>query len=52
MDPRPQVLVAGPPGSGKSTLCDLLLTVLDQRGGAVLVGRDLYKAAHSATSPP
>lgn len=40
------LLVAGPPGSGKSTLCDLLLAVLDRRGGAVLVGRDLYKAAH------
>ncbi|WP_309228463.1 zeta toxin family protein [Streptomyces lunaelactis] len=40
------VLVAGPPGSGKSTLCDLLLAVLGRRGGAVLVGRDLYKAAH------
>jgi len=40
------VLVAGPPGSGKSTLCDLLLAVLDRRGGAVLIGRDRYKAAH------
>ncbi|MFC4506076.1 MULTISPECIES: zeta toxin family protein [Streptomyces] len=40
------VLVAGPPGGGKSTLCELLLAVLDQRGGAVLVGRDLYKTAH------
>lgn len=40
------VLVAGPPGSGKSTLCDLLLAVLNRRGGAVLIGRDLYKAAH------
>lgn len=40
------VLVAGPPGSGKSTLCELLLTVLDRRGGAVLIGRDLYKSAH------
>lgn len=40
------VLVAGPPGSGKSTMCDLLLTVLGQRGSGVLIGRDLYKAAH------
>ncbi|WP_367141104.1 MULTISPECIES: zeta toxin family protein [Streptomyces] len=40
------VLVAGPPGSGKSTLCNLLLAVLNRRGGAVLIGRDLYKAAH------
>ncbi|WP_316959639.1 zeta toxin family protein [Streptomyces sp. TRM68367] len=40
------VLVAGPPGSGKSTLCELLLAVLNRRGGAVLIGRDLYKAAH------
>ncbi|WP_327299913.1 zeta toxin family protein [Streptomyces sp. NBC_01197] len=40
------VFVAGPPGSGKSTLCDLLLHVLHRRGGAVLIGRDLYKTAH------
>ncbi|MFE0580201.1 zeta toxin family protein [Streptomyces sp. NPDC058874] len=40
------VIVAGPGGSGKSELCDLLLTVLDRRGGAVLIGRDLYKRAH------
>ncbi|MEJ8653587.1 zeta toxin family protein [Streptomyces sp. MS1.AVA.3] len=42
------VLVAGGPGSGKSTLIDLLHAVLDQRGGAVRVCRDLYKAAHPA----
>ncbi|QIB49477.1 zeta toxin family protein [Streptomyces aureoverticillatus] len=40
------VVVAGPPGSGKSTVCTLLKAVLDQRGGAVLIGRDLYKSAH------
>ncbi|MFD3546088.1 zeta toxin family protein [Streptomyces sp. NPDC058655] len=27
-------------------MCDLLLTVLIRRGGAVLIGRDLYKKAH------
>ncbi|MFJ6772104.1 zeta toxin family protein [Kitasatospora sp. NPDC091257] len=40
------LLVAGPPGSGKSTLGDLLLPVLGLRGGAVRVGADLYKATH------
>lgn len=40
------VIVAGPAGSGKSALCDLLLEVLGRRGGAVLIGRDLYKKAH------
>lgn len=40
------VVVAGPAGSGKSHLCDLLLAVLNRRGGAVLIGRDLYKRAH------
>ncbi|MQS17499.1 Zeta toxin family protein [Streptomyces kaniharaensis] len=40
------LLVAGPPGGGKSTLGDLLLPVLGLRGGAVRVGADLYKAAH------
>ncbi|MFJ9460917.1 zeta toxin family protein [Kitasatospora sp. NPDC101447] len=44
---RPVVLlVAGPPGSGKSTLGDLLMAVLDLRGGAVRIGADLYKSAH------
>ncbi|MFE7531643.1 zeta toxin family protein [Kitasatospora sp. NPDC057542] len=44
---RPVVLlVAGPPGSGKTTLSGLLLPVLGLRGGAVRVGADLYKAAH------
>ncbi|MFB7171633.1 zeta toxin family protein [Streptomyces sp. NPDC056254] len=40
------VIVAGPGGSGKSELCDLLLAVLGRRGSAVLIGRDLYKKAH------
>lgn len=40
------VIVAGPAGSGKSALCRLLLKVLGRRGGAVLIGRDLYKKAH------
>ncbi|MEU4118949.1 zeta toxin family protein [Kitasatospora sp. NPDC028055] len=44
---RPVVLlVAGPPGSGKTTLGNQLHAVLDMRGGAVRVGSDLYKAAH------
>ncbi|MFJ8982697.1 zeta toxin family protein, partial [Streptomyces sp. NPDC102282] len=42
------VLIAGPPGSGKSTACKLVKAVLDRRGGAVLIGRDLYKSAHPA----
>lgn len=40
------IVVAGPAGTGKSRLCDLLLAVLAPRGGAVLIGRDLYKTAH------
>ncbi|MFF2751358.1 zeta toxin family protein [Kitasatospora sp. NPDC058048] len=40
------VLVAGQPGSGKTTLGDLLHAVLDLRGGAVRVGADLYRAVH------
>ncbi|MFJ9777870.1 zeta toxin family protein, partial [Kitasatospora sp. NPDC101157] len=39
-------LVAGPPGSGKTVLADLLHPVLGLRGGAVRVGADLYKASH------
>ncbi|MFI1734976.1 zeta toxin family protein [Streptomyces acidicola] len=42
------VLVGGPPGSGKSTACQVLKEMLDRRGGAVLIGRDLYKSAHPA----
>ncbi|MET9415361.1 zeta toxin family protein [Streptomyces klenkii] len=40
------VIVAGPPGSGKTALADIVAAVLDQRGGAVRIGSDLYKAAH------
>ncbi|MFD3931756.1 zeta toxin family protein [Streptomyces sp. NPDC058614] len=40
------VLIAGPPGSGKTTLADLLQAVLDRRGGAVRICRDQYKAPH------
>ncbi|MGW6706125.1 zeta toxin family protein [Streptomyces sp. NPDC054956] len=40
------IVVAGPAGAGKSRLCELLLAVLARRGGAVLIGRDLYKKAH------
>lgn len=44
---RPVVIVvAGQPGAGKTTLADLIATVLDRRGGAVRVGRDLYKPLH------
>ncbi|MFZ3494694.1 zeta toxin family protein [Streptomyces sp. 5.8] len=40
------MVVAGPAGAGKSRLYDLLLAVLARRGGAVLIGRDLYQKAH------
>lgn len=40
------VFVAGQPGSGKTQLARLLQTVLNRRGGAVRIGRDLYKPAH------
>lgn len=42
------VLVGGAPGSGKSTACQVLKEMLDRRGGAVLIGPDLYKSAHPA----
>ncbi|MFJ2833589.1 zeta toxin family protein [Streptomyces sp. NPDC087263] len=42
------VLVGGPAGSGKSTACQVLKAVLDRRGGAVLIGPDLYKSDHPA----
>nr|WP_234438062.1 zeta toxin family protein [Streptomyces viridochromogenes] len=40
------VVVAGQPGAGKTRLADLVQAVLDRRGGAVRVGRDLHKPAH------
>ncbi|MEU5836416.1 zeta toxin family protein [Streptomyces diacarni] len=40
------VFVAGQPGAGKTSLARLLHAVLDRRGGAVRVGRDLYKHDH------
>ncbi|WP_307842663.1 zeta toxin family protein [Streptomyces sp. RK75] len=40
------VFVAGQPGSGKTQLACLLQAVLSRRGGAVRIGRDLYKALH------
>ncbi|MEV7980864.1 zeta toxin family protein [Streptomyces sp. NPDC086519] len=45
--PRPVVVVvAGQPGAGKTWIADLVQAVLDRRGGAVRVGRDLYKPVH------
>ncbi|MGA5069190.1 zeta toxin family protein [Streptomyces exfoliatus] len=40
------VVVAGQPGAGKTKIADLIQAALDRRGGAVRVGRDLYKPAH------
>lgn len=40
------VMVGGQPGAGKTQIADLIQAVLDRRGGAVRIGRDLYKAAH------
>lgn len=40
------VVVAGQPGAGKTTLADRVAAVLARRGGAVRVGRDLYKPLH------
>ncbi|MFF3968016.1 zeta toxin family protein [Streptomyces griseorubiginosus] len=40
------VVVAGQPGAGKTRIADLVQAVLDLRGGAVRVGRDLYKPVH------
>lgn len=40
------VFVGGQPGAGKTKAADLVQAALGQRGGAVRIGRDLYKAAH------
>ncbi|MFC9249517.1 zeta toxin family protein [Streptomyces sp. NPDC057136] len=40
------VIVGGPPGAGKTQVADLVQAALDRRGGAVRIGRDLYKPAH------
>lgn len=40
------VVVAGQPGAGKTQIADLVQAALDRRGGAVRVGRDLYKPVH------
>ncbi|MEU3619818.1 zeta toxin family protein [Streptomyces sp. NPDC006872] len=40
------VIIAGQPGAGKTEIADLVQAVLDRRGGAVRVGRDLYKPLH------
>ncbi|MFE3556905.1 zeta toxin family protein [Streptomyces sp. NPDC059193] len=40
------VIVGGPPGAGKTEIADLVQAALDRRGGAVRIGRDLYKPAH------
>ncbi len=45
--PRPVVVVvAGQPGAGKTRIAGLVQAALAHRGGAVRVGRDLYKPAH------
>lgn len=40
------VVVTGQPGSGKTWIADVVQAALDRRGGAVRVGRDLYKRLH------
>ncbi len=40
------VVVSGPSGAGKTEVGDLVQAALDRRGGAVRVGRDLYKPVH------
>ncbi|MEV5203225.1 zeta toxin family protein [Streptomyces sp. NPDC053720] len=44
------VFVAGQAGSGKTLVMDLVHAALQQRGGAVRVERDAYKAAHPGYS--
>ncbi|MFD3782242.1 zeta toxin family protein, partial [Streptomyces sp. NPDC058612] len=39
------VIVGGQPGAGKTWVSDLVQAALDRRGGAVRIGRDLYKAS-------
>ncbi|MCT2546222.1 zeta toxin family protein [Streptomyces atratus] len=40
------VIVGGQPGAGKTKVADLVEAVFERRGGAVRIGRDLYKPAH------
>ncbi|WP_327071867.1 zeta toxin family protein [Kitasatospora sp. NBC_01302] len=40
------VIVAGPPGAGKTEIADLVQAVLARRGGAVRISADLYKREH------
>jgi adenylylsulfate kinase-like enzyme len=41
-----RVFVAGPPGSGKTAVADLVQDALERRGGAVRISSDLYKSLH------
>ncbi|MBB1258327.1 zeta toxin family protein [Streptomyces alkaliterrae] len=40
------VVVVGQPGAGKTHIADLVQAALQRRGGAVRIGRDLYKPVH------
>ncbi|MCT9093502.1 zeta toxin family protein [Streptomyces sp. ASQP_92] len=40
------IVVAGPPGSNKTGVADVIHAVLGRRGGAVRIGSDLYKHRH------
>ncbi|AYG77956.1 Toxin zeta [Streptomyces hundungensis] len=40
------IVVAGPPGSSKTAVADVIHAGLGQRGGAVRIGSDLYKHRH------
>ncbi|MEU8718236.1 zeta toxin family protein [Streptomyces sp. NPDC048663] len=44
-------MVTGQPGAGKTWIADVVQAALDRRGGAVRVGRDLYKRLHRHYSP-